>query len=65
MTILTIPDSDSCTQWCAYYLGMVVRPLRSTASTTKLTLHLERFQHFLLTSYGPDDPLSLYRAGGK
>ena len=54
MTILTIPDSDSCTQWCAYYLAMVVRPLRSTASTTKLTLHLERFQHFLFGSYGHD-----------
>jgi len=54
MTMLTVPDSDSCTLWGEYYLAMVVRTIRSAASTKKITLHLARFQQFLLACYGHD-----------
>ena len=54
MTLLTVPDSDSCTTWCEYYLTVVVRNVRSAAITKKIALHLERFQQFLVVSYGHD-----------
>jgi site-specific recombinase XerD len=54
MTLLTVPESDTCATWSEYYLTMVVRSVRSVAITNKIVLHLQRFQQFLLASYSHD-----------
>jgi site-specific recombinase XerD len=54
MTVLAVPESDTCATWGEYYLTIVVRGVRSAAITKQITLHLERFQQFLLASYGHD-----------
>ncbi|MBA3469559.1 MAG: tyrosine-type recombinase/integrase [Herpetosiphonaceae bacterium] len=49
-----LPESDSCSPWMNHYLDLVIRGVRSPAITKKIVLHLQRFQQFLVASYGHD-----------
>lgn len=46
--------SDRCADWTAAYTRLTIQGVRSEAATQKITLHLQRFQTFLLESYGHD-----------
>jgi len=46
--------ADSLESWITSYLTMAVTGVRSRAVADKITLHLNRFQHFFLEAYGHD-----------
>src|SRR5262249_26268503 len=46
--------AQSGADWIAAYLRLTIQGVRSEAITQKITLHLQRFQAFLLESYGHD-----------
>ena len=45
---------DSLVAWMDYYLQVAVQGVRSEAVTSKIQLHLQRFQQFFEQRYGQE-----------